>query len=57
MTLAALHVAYDGRARAPSHRLVLRIEAVTGISRHILRPDIYGPEPNTTREQPKRKAA
>jgi len=26
-------------------RHVLRVEELTGISRHVLRPDIYGPEP------------
>jgi DNA-binding transcriptional regulator YdaS (Cro superfamily) len=26
-------------------RHVLKIESLTGISRHVLRPDIYGPEP------------
>lgn len=30
--------------RVPSHR-VLKIEALTGISRYRLRPDLYGREP------------
>ena len=42
--------------RVPAGR-VLDVEAVTGISRHILRPDIYGPEPNSPREKTKGKAA
>jgi transcriptional regulator with XRE-family HTH domain len=29
--------------RKPSPSLVFRIESITGISRHDLRPDIYGP--------------
>ena len=28
--------------RRPSVELVKRIESITGISRHVLRPDIYG---------------
>ncbi len=34
--------------RVPSER-VLMIEALMGISRHELRPDIYGPAPKTER--------
>ncbi len=33
---------------------VLAVEALTGVSRHDLRPDIYGPAP---RRQPRKKAA
>lgn len=32
--------------QAPASR-VLAIEGVTGVSRHILRPDIFGPAPAT----------
>jgi hypothetical protein len=31
--------------RVPAER-VLEVEKITGVSRHKLRPDIYGPEPN-----------
>ena len=43
----------ESGARAPSHKLALRIEQVTGISRQVLRPDIYEPQPT----KPKGKAA
>ena len=31
-------------ARPPAHH-VLTIERLSGVSRHLLRPDVYGPEP------------
>lgn len=34
----------NGRRKVPAER-VLGIEAATGISRHDLRPDIFGPAP------------
>lgn len=33
--------------RVPADR-VLDVERITGVSRHDLRPDIYGPQPETT---------
>lgn len=36
------------KAAAPAW--VLRLEAATGISRHRLRPDVYGPAPAVTSE-------
>lgn len=33
--------------RVPAER-VLEVERATGISRHTLRPDLYGPAPDTT---------
>lgn len=33
--------------RVPAH-WVLDVEAISGVSRHELRPDIYGPPPNST---------
>lgn len=35
----------ESGARRPAHKKVLEIEALTGISRHELRPDIFGPAP------------
>lgn len=32
----------------PAHH-VLRVEELTGVSRHVLRPDIYGPHPGPLR--------
>lgn len=34
--------------RVPAER-VLEVEGITGISRHVLRPDIYGPSPKRPR--------
>ena len=34
----------------PQH--VLRVEALTGFSKHALRPDIYGPGPSKTARDP-----
>lgn len=38
----------NGRRPIPPKR-VLGVEKLTGISRHTLRPDIYGPEPGGER--------
>lgn len=40
---------YSWRAIPPGR--VLDIERITGISRHELRPDIYGPRPTAEAEQ------
>jgi DNA-binding transcriptional regulator YdaS (Cro superfamily) len=37
------------RGRVPADK-ALEVEAATGISRHELRPDIFGPTPSETRE-------
>lgn len=37
-------------SRVPAER-VLEVEAITGISRHELRPDVYGPEPLPSEDQ------
>lgn len=44
VTLAMLSRWETGVRRVPAER-VLDIERVTGVSRHELRPDIYGPAP------------
>ena len=41
--LGLTHQAVSRWDRAPPLR-VLEIEAITGVSRHDLRPDVYGPE-------------
>lgn len=38
------------KKRVPAER-VLEIESLTGISRHVLRPDIYGPSPKRPRRE------
>lgn len=30
---------------------VLKIEDITGVSRHVLRPDVFGPEPSTKKSR------
>lgn len=36
----------NGRRQVPAER-VLEIERITGVSRHDLRPDVFGPAPAT----------
>lgn len=38
------------KGKVPAHR-VLEVERVTGVSRHALRPDVFGPFPASQREQ------
>ncbi len=44
-----------GHSRA-SPKLALALEAATGVSKHDLRPDIFGPRPSSA-ETPTREAA
>lgn len=46
--LGVKHTALYSWKRVPGQR-VLAIEELTGISRHALRPDIFGPEPKKGR--------
>ncbi len=48
------HAIYEWGWTAPP-KYCLALEAVTGVTRYQLRPDIYGPEPTPAR--PKRAAA
>lgn len=41
---------WKARGRVPAQR-VLDVEATTGVSRHDLRPDIFGPPPADAGEQ------
>lgn len=43
--LGIKHTALYSWNRVPAER-VLDVERISGISRHALRPDIFGPEPN-----------
>lgn len=51
--LGISHAAISQWTQVPAKQ-VLAVEALTGVSRHDLRPDIYGPAP---RRQPRKKAA
>jgi len=42
--------------RVPAHH-VLKVEAATGISRHLLRPDIFGPTPEGAPSPSRKRAA
>ena len=46
--LGIKHTALYSWTRVPAER-VLDIERITGVSRHALRPDIFGPEPEKGR--------
>lgn len=51
--LGISHAAISQWTQVPAKH-VLAVEALTGVSRHDLRPDVYGPAP---RRQPRKKAA
>ena len=42
--LQITHGAVSNWRRVPAER-VLDVERISGISRHVLRPDVFGPEP------------
>ncbi|WP_286718300.1 YdaS family helix-turn-helix protein [Devosia sp. 63-57] len=41
----------NGRRKIPAERC-LEVERLTGVSRYILRPDVYGPAPAALEAQP-----
>ena len=43
--------AVDQWKRVPGER-VLDVERITGVSRHVLRPDIFGPPPSSSSSLP-----
>lgn len=45
-----------GTSKVPPER-VLEIEEITGVSRHALRPDIFGPPPSPTEDAQQASAA
>lgn len=44
--LGIKHQAFYSWRRVPAAR-VLDLERITGVSRHAMRPDVYGPAPHT----------
>ena len=41
---------WKGRGRVPAER-VLDVERITGLSRHDLRPDVFGPAPSESEQK------
>lgn len=54
--LGVKHPTFYSWKRVPPER-VLDFERLTGISRHVLRPDIYGEDPSDTSDGPSAVAA